>query len=195
LLVQYVGRIVRRDAGRKRPFVDPGNTSVGYLENSLLPGEKPVHTARPHWIVFVFPVIASLPFGALAFAHALASGSPISRGDGSAHSDAQVAGFYLAIAVACLAFGFVRRASSALTITNRRVMAQKGFWMRKTFEVPLSWLATVTVEESLLGRVLGYGTILLRGTGGSVERFPRMSSAVRFRKLVQQEWERSRRSP
>jgi uncharacterized membrane protein YdbT with pleckstrin-like domain len=170
----------------------PGKTRLGYLENSLLPGEKAVHTVRPHWIVLVFSAIASLPFGLLGFAYFLASRSPISRRDGSAHSYALMAGFSLAIAAVCLAFGFVRRASTALTITNRRVMAQKGFWMRKTFEVPLSWLATVTIEESLLGRILGYGTILVRGTGGAVERFPNMGAAVRFRNLLQQEWERSR---
>lgn len=164
---------------------------MGYLENSLLPGEKAVHTAHPHWIVFVFPVIACLAFGLLGFAYSLASRSPISRRDGSGHSYAQMAGFWLAIAAACLVFGFVRRVSSALTVTNRRVMAQKGFWMRKTFEVPLSWLATVNIEDSLLGRMMGYGTILLRGTGGVVERFPRMGGALRFRTLLQQEWDRS----
>lgn len=165
---------------------------MGYLEDSLLPGEKAVHTVRPHWIVFVFPVIASLAFGFWGLAFSLASRSPISRRDGFAHSYAQMAGFFLAIAAACLAYGFIRRASRALTITNRRVMAQKGFWMRKTFEVPLSWLATVTVEESLLGRMMGYGTIHLRGTAGSVESFPQMGGAVRFRTLVQQEWAHSR---
>jgi hypothetical protein len=165
---------------------------LGYLQNSLLPDEKAVHTARPHWIVLVYSVIGSVPFGLLGFAYLLASRSAISRRDGSAHSYAVMAGFCLAVAAACLAFGFVRRSSTALTITNRRVVAQKGFWTRKTFEVPLSWLATVTIEESLLGRILGYGTILLRGTGGAVERFPSMGAAVRFRKLLQQEWERSR---
>jgi hypothetical protein len=165
---------------------------MGYLEKSLLSGEKAVHTVRPHWMVFVFPVIASLAFGSWGFAYFLASRSLISRRDGSGHSYAQMAGFSLAIAAACLAYGFIRRVSRALTITNRRVMAQKGIWTRKTFEVPLSWLATVTVEESLLGRILGYGTIHLRGSGGAVEGFPQMSGAVRFRTLVQQEWNRSR---
>jgi hypothetical protein len=64
--------------------------------------------------------------------------------------------------------------------------------MRKTFEVPLSWLATVTIAESLLGGILGYRTILSRGLVGTVERFPKMTAAVRFRNLLQQEWDRSR---
>ena len=152
---------------------------MGYLENSLLPGEKPVHTTRSHWIVFVWPMIASLLFAVLAFAHALPSRRAVFAREGAAHGYAQVAGFYLALAATYLAYGFVRRASSVLTITNRRLLARQGFWTRKTFEVPLSWLTTVTVEESLLGRVLGYGTILLRGTGGAVERFPTMGAPQR----------------
>jgi hypothetical protein len=69
-----------------------------------------------------------------------------------------------------LRFLTIRDSSTALTITNQRVLAKQGFLVRRTFEVPL------TVAETLLGRTLGYGTVVMRGTTERSERFKNIRS-------------------
>jgi hypothetical protein len=99
---------------------------------------------------------------------------------------------YLGVASAFVLAGFVKLSSTELTLTNRRVLAGQGFFRRRTFEVPLAWLATITVDETLLGRVLGYGTVTLRGTGNEADRFPKIRHALEFRRRVQEQWHASR---
>jgi uncharacterized membrane protein YdbT with pleckstrin-like domain len=56
-----------------------------------------------------------------------------------------------------------------------------------SFEVPLAWLATITVDETLLRRILGYGTVTLRGTGNEADRFPKIQRALEFRRRAQEQ--------
>jgi Bacterial PH domain len=67
-----------------------------------------------------------------------------------------------------------------LTITNRRVLARQGFFRRRTFEVPPAWLATITVDETLLGQMLGHGTVTLRGTAMKATGFQRSRARWNF---------------
>jgi uncharacterized membrane protein YdbT with pleckstrin-like domain len=41
---------------------------------------------------------------------------------------------------------------------------------------------TVNVDQSILGRILGYGTIRIVGTGGTNEVFENISHPIEFRK-------------
>ena len=43
------------------------------------------------------------------------------------------------------------------------------------------------VEQGLAGRLFGYGTITLTGTGGTHERFEKIADPMRFRKQVQEQ--------
>jgi hypothetical protein len=47
----------------------------------------------------------------------------------------------------------------------------------------------VMVEQGLLGRMLGYGNIVVRGTGGTAEPFKNVRSPLEFRGHVQQQSE------
>ena len=84
----------------------------------------------------------------------------------------------------------MRFQSVSLAVTNERVLARQGFLVRKTFGVPLARLAAMTVEENLLGQILGYGTVVLRGTSGGPERFRAIRKPLAFRTRTQEEWNR-----
>src|SRR6185503_18929943 len=80
----------------------------------------------------------------------------------------------------------IDRVSSEFAITNRRVVIKTGLISRRTFEMNLSKIESVNVDQSLLGRMLGYGTITLIGTGGSKETFSRIAAPLEFRRQFQQ---------
>lgn len=78
------------------------------------------------------------------------------------------------------------RMTSEYAITNRRVIVKTGFISRQTFEMNLSRIESVEVDQSFWGRILGYGSITIIGTGGTRELFNDISNPLKFRKVFQQ---------
>jgi len=81
----------------------------------------------------------------------------------------------LRAAVICFGTGLIRKSATEVAVSNRRVLVKSGFISRKTIEVTLSKVENLGVEESALGRMLGYGNVIARGTGGTCESFERIA--------------------
>ena len=80
----------------------------------------------------------------------------------------------------------IERFSSEFAITGKRIIIKVGLISRRTLEMNLSKVESVNVDQSILGRILGYGTITVIGTGGTRESFYRISRPLDFRKAFQQ---------
>ena len=80
----------------------------------------------------------------------------------------------------------LKRWSDEFVITNKRVIIKTGIFSRNTFEMNLNKIESVNVDQSIFGRMLGYGTITIIGTGGTRESFPDIAKAVEFRKRFQE---------
>ena len=93
----------------------------------------------------------------------------------------------LVIAVVILIRGILTRNAVQMAVTNKRVIAKVGVVTRRTVDLLLSRVESVGVEESVLGRMLGYGTVVLRGTGGTPESFTKIARPLEFRTQVQQQ--------
>ena len=52
-------------------------------------------------------------------------------------------------------------------MTDRRIIYKRGFISRHTEEMNMDKVASVDVDQSILGRILDYGTIHVIGTGGA----------------------------
>ncbi len=71
-------------------------------------------------------------------------------------------------------------------ITNKRVIVKTGLIRRKTVELNLTKIESVNVNQSILGRILGFGSIQIVGTGGTRESFTNIRKPLRFRKRFQE---------
>lgn len=71
-------------------------------------------------------------------------------------------------------------------ITNKRLIIKTGLISRKTFEMNHSKIESVNVDQSILGRILGYGTLRIVGSGGTREIFPKIRDPLAFRKKFQE---------
>ncbi|MES2620987.1 MAG: PH domain-containing protein [Bacteroidota bacterium] len=80
----------------------------------------------------------------------------------------------------------LKRWSDEFVITNRRVIIKTGIFARSTFEMNLNKIESVNVDQSIFGRMFGYGTITIIGTGGTKESFTDIARAVEFRKNFQE---------
>ena len=75
--------------------------------------------------------------------------------------------------------------TSELVITDRRVIIKVGFIRRHTFEMFISKIESVAVFQGMLGRMFNYGTVEIRGTGGSAESFATIAAPLLFRDAIQ----------
>src|SRR2546428_6564037 len=79
----------------------------------------------------------------------------------------------------------VNRHSAEFAVTNKRVILKIGFIQSKTAEMFLNKIESVGIDQTLTGRVLGFGTIVIRGTGGSLEPVHPVSAPLALRKQIQ----------
>lgn len=143
---------------------------MGYIEQNLIAGESIVYRTRLHWSIFAWPVgllliaLFSFAMGGQDFGVAFL-----------------VVGAFLALS------SYVKFTSSEFGLTNRRVLIKVGFIRRHSLELLLSKVEGVGVDQGILGRVFGYGTIIITGTGGTKEVFRNIAAPLEFRRMVQQE--------
>lgn len=72
--------------------------------------------------------------------------------------------------------------TTELAVTNKRVIAKTGVIQRNTVEMFLSKVESVQVEQTVLGRLFGFGTVLISGTGIQNAPFRGISDPLQFRK-------------
>jgi len=85
-----------------------------------------------------------------------------------------------------LIFPLIDRWTSEFAITNKRVIMKVGLIWRKALEMNLSKIESVNVDQTIMGRILGYGAITIIGTGGTRESFHRISKPMEFRRVFQE---------
>jgi uncharacterized membrane protein YdbT with pleckstrin-like domain len=76
--------------------------------------------------------------------------------------------------------------TSEFAITNKRVIIKVGLIRRRTLEMNLNKIESVKIDQGILARMLGYGTIVIIGTGGTKEPFAAISDPMTFRKKFEE---------
>ena len=71
-----------------------------------------------------------------------------------------------------------------LAVTDRRVIFKTGFVRRRTVEMNMDKVETVDVDQSILGRILGYGTIHVLGTGSGIEHLRQVAHPLELRSAI-----------
>jgi uncharacterized membrane protein YdbT with pleckstrin-like domain len=79
---------------------------------------------------------------------------------------------------------YLKYISTELAITNKRLIAKVGFISRKTIEINLSKIESLSVEQGIFGRIFNYGTIIVSGSGASHAPISGISNPIDFRKHV-----------
>jgi uncharacterized membrane protein YdbT with pleckstrin-like domain len=155
---------------------------MGYVDQNLIEGEHVTYRAPLHWKVMLLPLLLSLlllTLAIIAFEHAL--------GDDTSRVLLVIGTVLLIASVIPLVKGWVTLASAEFAVTNKRVILKTGFLRKKTAEMFLAKIESVGVDQPVIGRVFGYGSIELRGTGGSLEPFSNITRPLEFRRHIQQQ--------
>lgn len=159
---------------------------MGYLERCLIPGEEVRYRARLHWSVILRPILAGAVLDLAGLACFVVWAIRREETASSGPALLPIAGaILLLLGGVVLAVGWIRRASTEIVVTTRRVLIKTGIFQRRTVELLLSKIESVDVTETVSGRMLGFGRVVLRGTGGTPETFDRIANPLEFRRQVQ----------
>ena len=123
-----------------------------YIDESLIAGETVVHRARLTWW---------------------------------SQAGLIILGIILLVAVIGIVFlvmAWVNMRSTEIAITSKRVIAKFGFISRRTVEINLDKVESLRVEQGVWGRFLNYGTILISGTGSTVDPIRNIADPLVFRR-------------
>jgi uncharacterized membrane protein YdbT with pleckstrin-like domain len=186
--------MIRAASRNKREFVATGGEglTMSYAEKSLVPGETLLYQTRHHWMVLLGPlligvVLAGLGVGCLAELVAAKEGKGMLVGvsETGVHATQIAGALLIVVAIAILAFGLAKRNATEMAVTNKRVLIKTGMGNRRTLDLMLSRVESIAVEETFWGRMMGYGSVVVRGTGGTPESFVMISHPQEFRRNVQ----------
>src|SRR5580692_7227352 len=156
---------------------------MSYVANHLMPGEEVVREARLSRIIYL-PAAILLALSVVQFVE-------IYRGGTEARTAMPVPVFFVALAAIAAIPAFIRRSSCEFAVTSKRVVVKVGFLRRHSTEILLRQVEGITVDQGLLGRIFGFGTIVVEGTGSDRTPYKGISSPMEFRLAVQEQIERS----
>lgn len=80
---------------------------------------------------------------------------------------------------------YIHRFINEYGISNQRVIIKSGFISREIGEMSLKSIESVNVKQSILGRILNYGSIIVTGRGSAILIFEDVDNPVAIRKKIQ----------
>ena len=149
-----------------------------YIEEILQPGEKILYSTTVHWI-FYTP-------GILAWIVTLVTWIMNRRADATGLGVLWLAISVIAglVAIYWTFKAWFRRWTTETDVTSLRVVHKEGFVKRRTFEMNLDKVESVDVDQTILGRILGYGDVTIRGVGEGFETIRTIAHPLQFRNNI-----------
>ena len=148
---------------------------MSYLQSILGQGEQVLLLAKMHWINYVRAIF-------LAVLALLVAGFGLIAITAIAFV---TAGLLLVLSAIAFVRTYLNVGSTELAVTNQRVIYKTGMLKRHTVEQQLNRIDSVSVDQTYLGRMLGYGEVDIRGSGNSFTPTHKIAHPLEFRKAVQ----------
>jgi len=129
---------------------------MGYLDESLAPGETIVGRFDLHWTAkwrLIVYLLLAIPTLGLALLAAI--------------------------------YEWIRLRSIEMGVTNRRVVRKTGILSRATEELRLASIETIDLRQSVWGRLLGFGDVVLTGRGESSMIFSRLAQPLDAKRAIE----------
>lgn len=130
-----------------------------------------IYQARLHWIIFLWPTLFFLA-GFVVFVQfpAVEELGLIIMG---------VGGLWWLVHYANFKYSFIN-------IKQNRIVLRAGVWVRQTIDLPMAKIESVDITQNILGSLLGYGSMLITGTGGSRNYLDYVKNPLTCRRLIEQ---------
>lgn len=148
---------------------------MNYLRNHLLNRESLLLETELHWVMFIAPAIYSI---ALIFF--------IIYQPRNTPRLVELVG--AAVVIGLWLNQLLQYLTTEFAISQNRVAMKQGFFFIRTIDILINRIASVQLQQTLWGKVLGYGDVVITGTSGEQWAFRQIANVTVFyqRVLAQQ---------
>lgn len=164
---------------------------MSYIEQNLVKNETIICQAKPHWVLFSRPffwllitllLLIITPNYPWAHFQLLPIMPPVYK----------VLSFIaLCVTLMSALSTYITYWTTEFSITNKRVVMKTGLVRRSTLEILLNRIESISIDQSLFGRLLNYGTLIVSGMGGSKDPFIVLPDPAHLRGIVQEQIEQT----
>ncbi len=173
--------------------------NADYIRQSLSDDEELIHIARFHWMYVVgacmnvlfsfaltiFIIVMALKFEPLIF-------GTVNQGVGftdqvmNLHAGVKILAFFIFV-MGLLKFAqmMIIKATTEIGVTDIRLVYKRGLVARAVGEINIDRVEGVNVLQGILGRMLGYGRVMVRGMGVGEVILPPIAQPIRFKKAIE----------
>jgi len=155
---------------------------MAYVDKILLPDERIIYAATLHWIMYLQGLAITIAGGIMGYFSlpilTILFGAHL--GEQFSKSVSAVAMIIVLAGAALILGAYVRQTSTEIVITNKRLIAKYGFIARATFEILISRITGANFDQTVTGRLLGFGTILVHGAGGEISPIDQVENPQLF---------------
>ena len=127
---------------------------MGYIEDTISDDEKIVYVVQFHWIYTFIAFLYLIFLGLLLI------------------------GVFIFIKM------MINKWTTERALTNTRYIQKIGWIARNTEEIGISKIEEVDLQQSILGRILGYGSISISGTGSGHILLKDIDAPLSFQKSL-----------
>ena len=128
---------------------------MSYIEESLGEGETIIARAEFHWIYSLLAWLALIFLGIILI------------------------GIFIFLSM------MIRKWTTEIGVTSHRFVEKSGFFTLRTNEIALHNIEGVRVSQGFFGKLFGYGTVRIEGTGVDAVTTPNISDPVGFVRAIQ----------
>jgi uncharacterized membrane protein YdbT with pleckstrin-like domain len=151
---------------------------MSYVKSVLQPEETVLFHSRLHWIVYLPGLVMLIPAIAAGIGGLYIEDTNLRYGCWA------VGALFLLFAILKLFAEWLRRMSTEIAVTDRRVIYKRGLVRRYTIEINNDKIESVDVDQTVLGRIFNFGTVVIRGTGSVVEPLRNIDDPLHFRSFI-----------
>lgn len=152
---------------------------MGYVDRALVDGEHVIARAYYHWLNWVVPVLA------VAVPVALQIVCWIWVDASTRAWLTYLTGGLIVAGLLYFLWAFIQLRATEIAVTDRRFIRKTGWIARNTAEIELRNIEEVNLKQTIMGRILGYGTLTVRGTGAGMVESPGIDDPKLFQKAIQ----------
>ena len=179
---------------------------MDYIRQSISDDEELIHVAQFHWMYVVgallnllFSIVLSIFILFMALHFEPIMFGPVSHDGGflnqiaSLHPGIKILAFFIFI-MGLLKFAqmMIVKATTEIGVTDTRLVYKRGLVARAVGEINIDRVEGVNVLQGVLGRLFGYGRVMVRGMGVGEVILPPIAQPIRFKKAIEHARNKSR---
>lgn len=146
---------------------------MAYVNDNLISGETVIKSAHIHWFIFVKGIV----FFVISI--------PLSANPGTVYLGV----FLFVISLFTILDATIKKFTTELALTNKRIIAKFGLVSRQTTELNLNRVEGLNVNQGILARVFNFGDVVISGTGGKKSPIKYIAEPLAFRRAVNEQIE------